>query len=167
MSAEPVAQYPSILAGADGMKRFPKEVRRGEPLHVFYGSQGYISILCLLVWRHLKRWKIGLVPILFYGLSASQAQNDSSLLPNKRRGKSLQGQVFDGKDHDRVLTNLYIFQCAGRIVWGEECIFLLNAQEEVTSGFRDDTFSTYSSPAAMISMDLVHRNPLRTSLSCI
>lgn len=87
----------------------------------------------------------------FYGLSASQAREDSSLLPNKRRGKSLQGQGFDGKDHDRVLTNLYISQCAGRIVWGEECIFLLNAQEEVTSGFRDDTFLTYSSPAAMIS----------------
>lgn len=84
----------------------------------------------------------------FYGLSASQAQKDSSLLPNNL----YKARVLTGRTTTEQTTNLYIFQCAGRIVWGEECIYLLNAQEEVTPGFRDDTFSSDSSPAAMISM---------------
>lgn len=33
---------------------FPEEVRKGSSLHVFYDFECYISIFCLLVWRHLK-----------------------------------------------------------------------------------------------------------------
>lgn len=54
---------PSVQMGGS----FPEKVRNSHSLHVFlYGSVGHISILCLLVWRHLERWKIEVVPELFF-----------------------------------------------------------------------------------------------------
>ena len=77
-----------------GWKSFLKEVRKGSSFHVFYGSECYINIFCLLVGRHLKKMKDRTCSHIFYDLSESQVWEDFSLLPEKclQADKSLPGQ---------------------------------------------------------------------------
>lgn len=87
-----------------GWKVFQKRSGVVTPFMFFYGSVGHISILCRLVWRHLKRWKIGACSrTLFLWTLNITSVEDLGLLPNR----TLQVRTRTGELWEEVLVMLF------------------------------------------------------------